>query len=145
MADDGGQGCETTVRWDSLKELDPFMGSELANEKLTVTMGYIYLSLKLTYRDMIQTFAEPLAILSIITNHMVDQVHNVHDIIELNCNREVPSPVNLQTYFDAVTARGAQLTNCFRFIYGTVRRISRPGEHQRRLYNGHKRVRALKF
>ena len=72
MADDGGQGCETTVRWDSLKELDPFMGSELANEKLTVTMGYIYLSLKLTYRDMIQTFAEPLAILSIITNHMVD-------------------------------------------------------------------------
>ena len=50
MADDGGQCFETTVRWDSLKELDPFMGSELANEKLTVTMGYIYLSLKLLAR-----------------------------------------------------------------------------------------------
>ena len=49
MADDGGQGCETTIGWDSPKELDPFMGSELANEKLTVTMGYIYLSLKQTY------------------------------------------------------------------------------------------------
>ena len=49
MADDGGQCFETTVRWDSPKELDPFMDSELANEKLTVTMGYIYLSLKRTY------------------------------------------------------------------------------------------------
>ena len=145
MADDGGQCFETTVRWDSLKELDPFMGSELANEKLTVTMGYIYLSLKLRYRDMIQTFAKTLPILSIITNHMIDYVHNVHDIIELNCNREVPSPVNPQTYFDAVTAREAQLTNCFRFIRGTVRRISRSGEHQQPLYNGHKRVHAVKF
>ena len=28
---------------------------------------------------------------------------------------------------------------------GTVRPIARPGEHQRVLYNGHKRVHALKF
>jgi len=39
MADDGGQCFETTVKWDSPKELDSFMDSELANEKVTVTMG----------------------------------------------------------------------------------------------------------
>jgi len=43
MADDGGQCFEMTVRWDSLKKLVPFMDSKLANEKLTVTMGYIFL------------------------------------------------------------------------------------------------------
>jgi len=30
MADDGGQCFETTVRWDSPKELDPFMDSDTA-------------------------------------------------------------------------------------------------------------------
>lgn len=49
MADDGGQCLETTVKWDSPKELGPFMDSELANEKLTVSISYIYLSLKQTY------------------------------------------------------------------------------------------------
>jgi len=43
MADDDGQCFETTVRWDSPKELVPFMDSELANEKIIVTMGYIFL------------------------------------------------------------------------------------------------------
>ena len=31
------------------------------------------------------------------------------------------------------------------FMDGTVRLIARPGEHQRVLYNGHKRMHALKF
>jgi len=38
IADDGGQCFETTVGWDSPKELAPFMDSELANEKLTITV-----------------------------------------------------------------------------------------------------------
>ena len=36
-------------------------------------------------------------------------------------------------------------TNCFGFVDGTVRPIARPGEHQRVMYNRHKRVHALKF
>jgi len=35
MADDGGQCFETTVRWDSLKELDPFMGSDAEEDAMT--------------------------------------------------------------------------------------------------------------
>ena len=51
----------------------------------------------------------------------------------------------LQSYADAVSARGAPLQNCFGFVDGTVRPIARPGEHQRLVYNGHKRVHSLKF
>ena len=41
--------------------------------------------------------------------------------------------------------KGAPLTNCFGFIDGTVRLICRPGKDQRIVYNGHKKVHALKF
>ena len=103
------------------------------------------LSFPCRYGDLIHRFAKPVPVLSMITNQMIDYVYNVHGNRVLNWNHEVLSPVNLQTYVDAVTARGAPLPNCFGFIDGTVRPISRPGEHQRLLYNGHKRVHALKF
>ena len=80
-----------------------------------------------------------------IIDHTIDYVYNVHGNRVLSWNHEVLSPVNLQTYVDALTARGAPLPNCFGFIDGTVRPISRPREHQRLLYNGYKRVHALKF
>ena len=41
--------------------------------------------------------------------------------------------------------KGAPLNNCWGFIDGTVRPICRPGENQRTLYNGHKKVHALKY
>lgn len=97
------------------------------------------------YGDMIHRFAKPVPVLSMVTNQMIDYVYNVHGNRVLNWNREVLSPVNLQTYVDAVTATGVPLPNCFGFIDGSVRPISRPGEHQRPLYNGNKRVHALKF
>ena len=45
----------------------------------------------------------------------------------------------------AVDAKGVALNNCFGFIDGPVRPIARPGENQRVVCNGHKRVHALKF
>ena len=45
----------------------------------------------------------------------------------------------------AVARKGEALTNCFGFVDGTVGPNSRPGQHQRIVYNGHKRVHALKF
>ena len=100
------------------------------------------LSYPCRYGDMVHRFAKPVLVLSMITNQMIDFVYNVHGNRVLNWNHEVLSPVNLQTCVDAVPARGAPLPNCFG---GTVRPISRPEEHQRLLYNGHKRVHALKF
>ena len=37
------------------------------------------------------------------------------------------------------------MANCWGFIDGTVRPVSRPGKNKRVLYNGHKRVHAVKF
>ena len=41
--------------------------------------------------------------------------------------------------------KGTPLDNLWGFVDGTVGAISRPGIHQRVLYNGHKRYHALKF
>ena len=41
--------------------------------------------------------------------------------------------------------REPHLENCFEFVDGTVRRIAQPKYNQRVMYNGHKRVHAIKF
>ena len=58
------------------------------------------------YGDMVHSFAEPVPVLIMITNQMIDLVYNVHRNRLLNWNHEVLRPVNLQSYVDAVTARG---------------------------------------
>lgn len=60
-------------------------------------------------------------------------------------NFDILSPPMLQEYADVIQAKGASLNNCFGFIDGTVRPISRPGQHQRIVYSGHKRAHLLKF
>ena len=76
---------------------------------------------------------------------MLDYIYDNHSHRILNCNPTILNPAALQDYSDAISTRGAALDNCFGFIDGTVRPICRPGEHQRVVYNGHKRVHALKF
>ena len=46
------------------------------------------------------------------------------------------NPLELEKYAEAVFNKGAPLSNCFGFVDGTVRPITRPGENQRLLYNG---------
>ena len=60
-------------------------------------------------------------------------------------NQPLLAQQQLQLYADAIHAKGAPLDNCFGFVDGTVRRIGRPKVNQRQVYNGHKRVHALKF
>ena len=45
----------------------------------------------------------------------------------------------------AISNNGAALDNCWGFIDGTVRPVCRHKQHQRAVYNGHKRVPALTF
>ena len=51
----------------------------------------------------------------------------------------------MEIYNNAITAKGSPLDNCFGFIDGTVRPISKPGQNQHVVYNGHKRVHGVKF
>ena len=46
------------------------------------------------------------------------------------------SRANLERFAAAIQVRGATLENCWAFVDGTVRPISRPGKNQRVLYNG---------
>ncbi|QRV95939.1 DDE superfamily endonuclease [Ceratobasidium sp. AG-Ba] len=51
----------------------------------------------------------------------------------------------LADYAAAVHARGAALKNVWGFVDGTLRRTTRPVRNQRIIYNGWKRIHALKF
>ena len=51
----------------------------------------------------------------------------------------------LEEFAAAIYDKGAALDNCWGFIDGTLRPCCRPGQYQRYLYNGHKRVHGIKF
>ena len=97
------------------------------------------------YSDMLPRFARPVRLLCMISNTVLDFIFERHGHRILQWNNTVLNLLSLETYSNAITAQGAPLQNCFGFIDGTVRAISKPGENQRLVYNGHKRVHALKF
>ena len=51
----------------------------------------------------------------------------------------------LEGFADAVHNKGAPIDNCWEFVVGAVRPICRRKQHQRDIYNGHKRAHALMF
>lgn len=63
----------------------------------------------------------------------------------LNWNQWFLQPRMLQLYAQTIHDKGAPLHNCFGFIDGTVIPICRRKLNQRVVYNGHKRLHALKF
>ena len=97
------------------------------------------------YSDMISRFGRPVPELCMITNEVMDNIFNNHSHRISQWNHDILSPPLLQEYADVIHAKGAPLENCFGFIDGTVRPIARPDQHQRIVYNGHKRVHSLKF
>ena len=80
-----------------------------------------------------------------IRNDVVDWMYTTHGHKITQWNRDLLNPAELNEYADAISNKGAALENCFGSIDGIVRPISKPDENQRNVYNGHKRVHALKF
>ena len=97
------------------------------------------------YSDMISRFAKPVPVLSMITNTVVDYIYDRHSHRLTQWNNTILGPQQLEEYANSISDCGAALDNCFGFIDGTVRPVCRPGENQRTVYNGHKRVHALKY
>ena len=97
------------------------------------------------YSDMIHRFARPVPVLSMVTNKVLNHLYQIHGHRLRQWNDTILHPQALEQYAEAIHTKGAPLQNCFGFIDGTVRPISRPRDNQRRVYNGHKRVHALKF
>ena len=97
------------------------------------------------YSDLIHRFGCPVPELCMITSHVMDTVYTLHHHRLTAWNQTLLSPPLLQAYADAIRRKGGALPNCFGFIDGTVRPICRPQENQGIVYNGHKRVHALKY
>ena len=97
------------------------------------------------YSDMIPRFGRPVPELCMITNQVMDFIYDTYGHRITQWNPDILSPRLLEQYATAIAGKGAALDNCFGFVDGTVRPISKPGEQQRMVYNGHKRVHALKF
>ena len=97
------------------------------------------------YSDMITHFGRPVPELCMITNAMLDWIFDNHSHRILDWSANVLNPYLLEVYANAIHRKGAPLTNCFGFVDGTVRPISRPVKNQRCVYNGHKRIHSLKF
>ena len=97
------------------------------------------------YLDMISRFGRPVPELCFFSKHILKFIYERWVFLLSTMNQQWLSPANLQVFADAVHDKGASLENCWGFVDGTVRPISRPGENQRILYNGHKKVHAIKF
>ena len=97
------------------------------------------------YSDMVHLFAKPVPVISMITNKVLDYIYATHGYRIQHWNHQLLSSRNLEHYADSIHRKGAPLDNCFGFVDGTVRPISRPECNQRIVYNGHKRVHAIKF
>ena len=79
------------------------------------------------------------------SNTAIDFIFEHHGRRISEWNHTILNHHTLQTYAEAVSDKGAALDNCFGFVDGTVRPICRPNTNQRIVYNGHKRVHALRF
>ena len=93
------------------------------------------------YEDMVSHFARPVLELCIITNHMIDWVYNRWHHLLSRYNLDLLYPGKS----DAICRSGTALENCWGVIDGTMRSVGRPGENQRAIYSGHKRVHSIKF
>ena len=80
-----------------------------------------------------------------ITNLVADEIYVRFGHLLRDLDQPWLSRPNLQIFANAVHDKGAALDNCWGFIDGTVRPICRPQKNQRLVYNGHKRVHAIKF
>lgn len=97
------------------------------------------------YADLVSRFGRPVPQLRMITNTVVDDLYERYSRLFHDLDQPWLSPENLSLYAAAVHNRGAALNNCWGFVDGTVRPICRPKRNQREVYNGHKRVHALKY
>jgi hypothetical protein len=80
-----------------------------------------------------------------ISNQVMNYLYDRWIHLFTTLNQNWLSPNNLEIFADAIHRKGAPLLNCWGFIDGTVRPITRPGKNQRVLYNGRKKIHSLKF
>ena len=94
---------------------------------------------------MVPRFARPVSQLCMISNLVMDHIYTRWNHLLSTFNQAWLSAENLQRFCIAVFQKSGASHNCFGLVDGTVRPVSRPGEKQRVLNNGHKKIHAIKF
>ena len=97
------------------------------------------------YADMVPLFSRPIPQICMITNNVMNFIYDRWHHLLFDLDQPWLSHANLERFAAAIHDRGAALENCWALVDGTVRPISRPGKNQRVLYNGHKKIHAIKF
>lgn len=97
------------------------------------------------FGDVVPRFGKPVPALSMVTNTVIDYIYTIRGHRITRWKDALLNPVASDTCARSVHSKGAAFQNRFDFVDGTVRPIARPDEHQRIMYNGHKRVQAIKF
>ena len=97
------------------------------------------------YGDLVSRFGRPVPELCLMSNAIVDHVYNRFGRLLRDLNQPWLASPELQIFADKIHSKGAPLSNCWGFVDGTVRPVCRPGKNQRIIYNGHKRIHAIKF
>lgn len=138
---------------DDIKKLRILLGipNELRTESRLVANGDEALCLVLRrlcypnrYCDLERMFGRDRTELSSIFNHTIDHLYHRFDA-KFHGMNDPWFKNNLQEFADAVSAAGSPLENIVGFVDGTVRPVCRPKDHQREMFNGHKRYHGLKF
>ena len=97
------------------------------------------------YSDLEPRFGRPVPELCMMSNSILNFIYENYNYLLNDFNQPWLNQNKLEEYSIAIHNKGAPLMNCFGFVDGTVRPCSRPGQNQRLLFNGHKRIHALKF
>ena len=97
------------------------------------------------YVDMCPKFGRSIPELCLISNNVMEFIYTRWNHLLHTFVQPWLSPANLARFSAAIHNKGAALNNCWGFVDGTVRPVSRPGKDQRILYNGHKKVHSIKF
>ena len=95
--------------------------------------------------DMIPRFGRSKYELCLISNQIMRHVVESFQHLLTTFEQQWLQTERLEEYAYAVFQQSQALDNCWGFIDGTVRPICRPVENQKTVYNGHKRVHALKY
>ena len=97
------------------------------------------------YGDMVPRYGRPAPELCLMSNATLDHIYNRFGRLLHDFNQLWLAPQQLEIFANKIHSKEAPLDNCWGFVDGTVRPVCRPGHNQRIIYNGHKRIHALKF
>ena len=97
------------------------------------------------YLDLIPRFGRPVPELCMMSNYIQDHIYDNYMHLLNSFNQAWLAPDQLELFANKIHQKGAPLDFCWGFVDGTVRPLCRPSYGQRILYNGHKKVHAIKF